>query len=167
MGLVTCATCQLWLSACLARGDVSTPTVNGASTAEDRRLESPPGAPTLSKKGKIQPEARGHDSRNLLYFLSVSCNRSCGRAWTVTSLAPVIVSAATIALTTASSVASTVAVNSGFSVRWRSSGATTCRNAPPRPPGSPWRTPRRCRRTRSRRCCRCGRARVTRGARLA
>ena len=48
-------------------------------------------------------------SSNRLYFLRTDRSRSCGSAKTLTPFAPVIVSAATIALTIASSVACTVA----------------------------------------------------------
>src|SRR5208282_1120810 len=50
-----------------------------------------------------------------LYFFRTSCRRSWGRAITVRSLAPVMVWAATMALTMASSLAWTVARKIGLS----------------------------------------------------
>src|SRR5215210_7906043 len=51
---------------------------------------------------------------NRLYFFITSFKRSCGIAYTVLPLTPVIVSAATIALIIASSVACTVAAKTGL-----------------------------------------------------
>src|SRR5215203_4967801 len=51
---------------------------------------------------------------NLLYFLNTSLTLSCGNAWAVLPFSPFIVSAATSALTIASSVACAVAQKSGL-----------------------------------------------------
>src|SRR2546422_3669325 len=65
-----------------------------------------------------------HQGLSRLYLRRISRNRSCGRAYTVTSSAPVIVWAASIALMIASSVAWTVASNRG--VIWSLESMATC-----------------------------------------
>src|SRR3989454_12044636 len=65
-----------------------------------------------------------HQGLSRLYLRRISRNRSCGRAYTVTSSAPVIVWAASIALMIASSVAWTVASNRG--VIWSLEIMATC-----------------------------------------
>src|ERR1019366_9137120 len=80
--------------------------LRSAWTAEGR-------CPYAGLDGRGRPSLHQRHFARRLYFFSTSRRRSWGRAMTVWLSMPVMVSAATMALTTASSVAWTVARNRG------------------------------------------------------